>query len=50
MIIYDFCGMMNHISDKCMEHGPEFHPPIIHQIFYQYNAKHGPTPEVAPVD
>ena len=50
MIICDLCGMINHVSDKCMERGPEFHPPIIRQIFYQYNAKHILTPKVAPVD
>ena len=50
MIIFDFCGMINHISDKCTERGPSFHLPIIRQIFYQYNAKNGPTTKVAPVD
>ena len=50
MILYDWCGIWNYISDKCMTLGPEFCPPTICHRFAQYNAKHGPTPKVAPVD
>ena len=50
MMIYDFCGMRNYIADKCMEHGPAFQPPNICQRVSQYNAKHFPSPKVAPVD
>ena len=46
MIICDLFGMINHISEKCMEHVLSFNPPTTCQIFSQYNNKHGLTPKV----
>ena len=50
IIICKFCGMINHIADKCMSHGPAFQLTNILQIFSQYNDKHGPTKKVEPID
>ena len=46
MIIYDFCGMINHIADNYMERGPEFQPLTIRRRFGKYNAKHCQIPKV----
>ena len=35
---------------KRMTRDPEFHPPTICQRFAQYNAKHGTSPKMAPVN
>ena len=40
--------MINHISDKCMSCGPEFHPPTICQRSTQLNYKHVSNKKVYP--
>ena len=50
MINFDFCGIINHIADKCMARCPAFQPPTIFQIFAIYNIKRGPIPKSEPID
>ena len=40
-IIYDLCGIINHIANKFMACGPTFYPPTTHKRVTQYNAKQG---------
>ena len=46
IINWDCCGMINHISDKCMPRGPVFQTPNICHQFAQYNSKNGSTPKL----